>query len=190
MPQQKQATPKMQGPAEYHSRMLEIIKAWLPVLTVVVGALWGFYEYIETQKKAETTRLVQENTLASQRAEQSKRDGETRRIEAQKPFLELQFKTYVHAITLVGKLASIDIKSPDYQPIMDEFEMLYWADLGLVMDDGVLKAVNELRRSLEKNRNEPTHESDLNVKSGAEETITAIRESIRKGWNGIPSATF
>jgi hypothetical protein len=78
---------------------LAVTKAWLPVLTVVVGALWGLYEFIDTQKKAEVARVVQ-----------AKKDGETRRVEAQKPFLELQFKTYLATTGLIGRLVVLENK--------------------------------------------------------------------------------
>ena len=39
---------KAAEPAKYHSRLLDVVQSWLPVLTVVVGALWGLWTYIES----------------------------------------------------------------------------------------------------------------------------------------------
>lgn len=163
------------GPGEHHSSFLEIIKAWLPVLTVVVGALWGLYEYIDTEKKAESARVIQ-----------AKKDGETRRIEAQKPFLELQFKTYLATTALIGQLVILEDKQEEFRKLRNDLEKLYWSDLGLVMDESVLKAVTELRHALEKQDNQPSRDAALDVQAGAENVIFEIRNGIARGWNGVP----
>src|ERR1700730_3169972 len=142
--------PEKARPGEYHAPLLGVIKSWLPVLTVVVGALWGLYEYIDTQKKAETARVIQ-----------AKKDGETRRVEAQKPFLELQFKTYLATTGLIGRLVVLENKQAEFRNLKNELERLYWCDLGLVMDESVLKAVTALRHALEKHDNQPSREAAL-----------------------------
>jgi hypothetical protein len=54
---------------EYRSRVLDIARAWLPVLTVVIGAVWGLYEFIWNERKAETARLEQARTIEQQRVD-------------------------------------------------------------------------------------------------------------------------
>src|SRR5882757_3863363 len=94
---------KAAEPAKYHSRLLGVVQSWLPVLTVVIGALWGLWTYIESQKAAEELRLTQARAFEEQRQAQQKeadaqqrlqvaREANTRRVEAQKPFLTIVFR--------------------------------------------------------------------------------------------------
>ncbi len=161
--------------SEYRSAWLEVIKAWLPVLTVVVGALWGLYQYNQAQKNLEKAGRAQ-----------LEKDGTTRRIEAQKPFLELQFKTYLRINSLVAKLLLFKTESPEYRSVRAEFENLYWAELALVVDEASLKAVNELRGALRKDENASDSNTKLDVQAAALELTLAIRQSIRSGWYGVP----
>ena len=46
---------------EYRSRVLDIARAWLPVLTVVIGALWGLYEFIWNERKAAISSTSKES---------------------------------------------------------------------------------------------------------------------------------
>jgi hypothetical protein len=114
------------------------------------------------------------------------RDGTTRRIEAQKPFLELQFKTYLRINSLVAKLVLFKTESPEYRSVRAEFENLYWAELGLVVDEASLKAINELRHALGKDEQASDSKTKLDVQAVALELTLAIRQSIRSGWYGVP----
>ena len=53
---------------KYHVPLLAVIKAWLPVLTVVIGALWGLYEFIDTQKKLKPPALFRQRRMARRAA--------------------------------------------------------------------------------------------------------------------------
>jgi hypothetical protein len=182
---------------EYRSRVLDIARAWLPVLTVVIGALWGLYEFIWNERKAETARLEQARTIEQQRVEQAQeterqrraqaeKEAVTRRIEAQRPFLELQFKTYLRTTTLVGKLIVLDPTSADYQALRQEFDTLYWTELALVEDDNVSSAMVRLQADLSEYEKRPNDRTQIKV--SALRLAHAIRDSIRSGWQGSAPA--
>jgi hypothetical protein len=175
--------------------VLDIIKAWLPVLTVVIGALWGLYEFIANQKNAEKARLEQAKTIEQQRVEQAKeterqrqvqadKEATTRRIEAQRPFLELQFKTYLRTTALVGRLITFDPRTPDYQALKRDFDTLYWTELALVEDDNVSAAMVRLQAELNEYEKNPNDQTQIAPKVAALILAHAIRDSIRSGWQG------
>jgi hypothetical protein len=171
---------------------LNVIKAWLPVLTVVGAAVWSVYTYVGEQKRAETARLEQARTIEDQRqrqqrdAEQARLDqvekeAATRRIEAQKPFLELQFKTYLRTTELVGKIIHLKPNTPEYAAHRTDFSRLYWAELALVESVEVARAMVVLEGALIKYENDVTSGG---LHSAAIELAHAIRDSIRSGWKG------
>ena len=60
----------------------EAVTGWLSVVTVVIGALFGLYKYLEEQRSAQVASLRQAETLERARLAQAEKDNLTRRIEA------------------------------------------------------------------------------------------------------------
>jgi hypothetical protein len=67
----------------------------LPVLTIVGGALWALYTYLDHQSEVQREATRQAN-----------KEAITRRLEAQKPFLEKQLALYFEAAQIAGKLVT------------------------------------------------------------------------------------
>lgn len=175
--------------------LLDVIKAWLPVLTVVVAGVWSVYTYVSEQKRAETARLEQARTIEDQRQrqqrdaeqarlDQAQKEAATRRIEAQKPFLELQFKTYLRTTELAGKIIQLKPGTPEYAALRNDFSRLYWTELALVESMEVARAMIVLETALTKYENDGTGEG---LHSAAIGLAHAIRDSIRTGWKGEAS---
>jgi hypothetical protein len=166
----------------YHSKLLDFAKAWLSVLTVVGGALWGLYVYIANERRAEATRLEQTKALENERVAQAERDNVTRRIEAQKPYLQLQFATYLKTTELVGRLIQLKPDQDEYKALRKQFGTLYWSELALVEDIGVSSAMVHLEEALEAYEQKTRPSTDL--KPAALALAHAIRDSIQSGWQG------
>jgi hypothetical protein len=109
--------------------LLNLIQAWLPVLTVVVGALWGLYTFIDHQKE-----------VAREADRQQSQQAATRLLEAQKPFLEKQLALYFEAAQVVGKLVTLKPGDTEWGNNENRFWQLYWSELSMV-EDGTLKAL-------------------------------------------------
>ena len=176
--------------------LLDVIKAWLPVLTVVGAGVWSVYTYVGEQKRAETARLEQARTIEDQRQRQQKdaeqarldqveKEAATRRIEAQKPFLELQFKTYLRTTELAGKIIQLKPNTQEYGSLRNDFSRLYWTELALVESPDVARAMIVLEGALIEYENDGTSGG---LHSAAIELAHAIRDSIRSGWKGEASA--
>jgi lipase chaperone LimK len=166
----------------YHSKLLDMAKAWLSVATVVGGALWGLYVYVANEKKAEAIRLEQARTIEAERVAQAERDNATRRIEAQKPFLQQQFSTYLKTTALVGRIIQLQPDDDEYKALRKEFGALYWAELALVEDPNVSSAMVQLEDALVLKEKKTGAESG--PKNAALGLAHAMRDSIRSGWQG------
>jgi hypothetical protein len=86
----------------YSPAMLDILKAWLPSLTVVIRAIWTLYSYLDHRR--EIDRAV---------ALQAAHEGITRRIETQKSFLEKQLALYFETAQVTGNLATLKLGDKD-----------------------------------------------------------------------------
>jgi hypothetical protein len=75
--------------------LLALAQAWLPVLTAVIGALWGLILFINNQQQ-----------LADQANALSRKESASRWIEARKPFLEKQLSVYFEITQTAGKIVS------------------------------------------------------------------------------------
>jgi hypothetical protein len=182
---------------EYRSRLLDIIRAWLPVLTVVVGALWGLYTYIASQKAAEELRAQQAKAAEAERAErqgaaerqrlaQSEREDATRRIEAQKPFLTKQLELYFETASVVGKLVTLPREDGNgqYQAAKLRFYALYWSELSMVEHPNVEAAMAEFREALEAYDKEGSDVSKAAIQNAAYKLAHEIRDAIETAWSG------
>jgi hypothetical protein len=182
---------------KYGSRLLDIIQAWLPVLTVVGAALWGLYTYIASQRQAEALRLAQTRNLEEQRIAQQKdaeqqrlfqiqREANTRRIEAQKPFLTKQLDLYFETAKVVGRLITISRtnEGDEYERLKQRYYALYWSELSMVEHPNVERAMIEFRSAFERY---DTSNQKVDAERAAYKLAHAIREAIESAWGSAES---
>jgi hypothetical protein len=125
----------------------------LSILGAVVTFAWGVYQHVESGKK----------------------QAETRRIEATKPFLDRQLKLYTEATQSAATLATTEDPS-ERSAAMKRFWSLYWGELALVEDRGVEAAMVMLGKGLE--RGAPQQE----LKQLSLKLAHAARESLAGSW--------
>ena len=125
----------------------------LSILGAVVTFAWGVYQHVESGKK----------------------QAETRRIEATKPFPDRQLKLYTEATQSAATLATTEDPS-ERSAAMKWFWSLYWGELALVEDRGVEAAMVMLGKGLEKGG--PQQE----LKQLSLKLAHAARESLADSW--------
>jgi hypothetical protein len=153
--------------------ILGLIQAWLPVLTVVGGALWGLFTYLGHQSE------VQRQSKAD-----TDRDATTRRIEAQKPFLEKQLALYFETAQIAGKLVTLDAKSSEWGEAELRFWALYWSELSMVEHHQVEEAMAQFGDGLKAYKAEQNESTKGTIDSKALDLAHAIRSGIEEAWKG------
>ncbi|WP_162917088.1 ATP synthase subunit B family protein [Dongia deserti] len=119
------------------SSPLETTLKILPVLGACVTFMWGVW--------------VWKNNADDERAAataESIRYAESRRIEATRPFLEMQLKLYTEAAQVTSRIAT---GSGDTSADQRRFWELYTGELSMVEDGAVSKAMVEFGTALEGN---------------------------------------
>jgi hypothetical protein len=165
--------------------LLALIQGLLPTMTAIIGGLWIVFTYLDHQQDAQ-------NAAASR----AKQEASTRRIEAQRPFLEKQLSLYFETAQVTGRLVTL---SPDdekeWQRIESRFWSLYWSELSLVEDKIVEEAMvkfgarlNDYTSDRKKTNehNQPFNDAEKKrpLYQAAFELAHAIRASIETGWSG------
>jgi hypothetical protein len=164
--------------------VLALAQAWLPVLTVVGGALWALYTYLDHAKEAAKTLALSEKNLAIERNAQSERESRTRLIEAQKPFLDKQLNLYFETSQVVGRLVTEDLSSSNWTKDRARFEELYWSELTMVEHAEVASAMVEFRSVL---RSNPINMDTL--RTSALTLAHALRRGIEESWGNSAVTT-
>jgi hypothetical protein len=159
-------------PATQTQSMLGIVQGWLPVLTVVVGAMWALYTYIDHQKEIER-----------EAARQAAKEAVTRKLEVQKPFLEKQLALYFEAAQVTGRLATRKPGDKVWEDNEDRFWQLYWSELSMVETRAVEAAMVKVGATLLDYKKSPENEETKRAFAGAiYELAHAIRDGIESAW--------
>jgi hypothetical protein len=161
----------------YSHGLLGLAQAYLPVLTVVGGALWGLFTYLDHAKEAAKTLAASEQNLTIERRNQSERESRTRLIEAQKQFLDKQLDLYLETSKVVGRLVSEDLNFNNWESDRLRFEELYWSELTMVEHTEVASAMVEFRTALQ-----PIIEKRSKLYSAPQQTTegrTKLEEEVR-----------
>jgi hypothetical protein len=149
-----------------------VIQVWLPILTVVVGGLWGLFTYIEAQKSAQQQRQFEQDKLA--RASEQ---------EAQQPFLRKQLELYLETSQVIGKLVTLDPAQGEWKTAETRYWALYWSELSLVEHEIVKKAMQKYAGALSAYKDAPSAQSRDALQNNTYQLAVALREGISSSWS-------
>ena len=152
--------------------VLQIIKNWLPVLTIVVGAIWGLYQYIDHQKEIERQAQFQANQAR-----------DTRSFEIRKPFLDKQLTLYFEAAAVAGYLATeMEPTNPDWDKKVARFSQLNFGEIPTVSSPEVEAAMEKMWTAVENFQQNPNLVSLRTMKIDASQTLARV---IHKDIEGV-----
>jgi hypothetical protein len=162
---------------ETKSHLLTIFEKWLPSLTVVVGAVWGLYTFVDHQKQLEREARRQADSAQ-----------ESRNFEARKPFLEKQLALYLEVSKLSGYLVTHQPTDADWHANFVRHEAMYWSDLAMVQSPAVETAMADLARALviysdgSVTNQEEKERRQTEAAAAASRLAHAIRQDLEGTW--------
>ena len=117
----------------------------------------------------------------------------SRRIEAQKPFLEKQLGLYFEAAKITGKLVTLTPDDTEWAASRQRFWELYWSELSLVEDNAVESSMVKFGNHLsayEASAKQPTDKANLQsaLHSATFHLAHALRSSLESEWSRTGSA--
>lgn len=112
--------------------VLKIIEKWLPILTLVVGAGWALYQYIDHQKQVERQTELQ-----------VRQARDARSFETRKPFLDKQLALYFETTALAGWLAAEnDPTLGEWKIKLNRFAQIFFGELPMIASANVQDAMS------------------------------------------------
>jgi uncharacterized membrane protein YraQ (UPF0718 family) len=168
---------------------LEIAKAWLPILTAVIGGLWVFYQYLDKQSADQRQQTDRRLELERQASINQTKEQQSRLLEAQRPFLVKQLDLYFETASVVGKLVSIDPSSSEWENLERRFWALYWSELSMVEHRVVEQAMKRFGDALKQFKQTKNAEDMSKMQSAAYELAHSIRSGIEAAWGNTITGT-
>lgn len=141
------------------SRTAETMLKLLPVLGACITFVWGVWVWKDN---------ADEERMAA--AAEAERYAESRRIEATKPFLEMQLELYTEAARVTSRIAN----SGD-QGAIGRFWELYYGELALVENNEVAKAMVDFGKALKAGEKGRLESLSLAL-------TRSMRKSLAKSW--------
>jgi hypothetical protein len=141
------------------------------ILTTIVGALWAFWLFTVSQR--------QKNTAD---AEDAARRAETRKLESQKPFLELKLKIYVEATQIMGALIGEPVNTPAWMASYRKFWSFYWSELSMVESEEIEQIMIKLGDAVKEYHDSDGERAKLKLRNRSYELAHQIRTEIELAW--------
>lgn len=139
--------------AKTTSESIEAYSKIILAVVAVLGFIWGIYQYADTNAKL----------------------GDTRRVEAMKPYLERQLKLYTEATQVASQIATSDDEGA-VAKATTRFWELYWGELALVEDVGVEGAMKSFGDAILASKDKAM------LKKSSLSLAHACRDSLSKSW--------
>jgi hypothetical protein len=157
--------------SERATQFLRSIRRWQPLLILVGGVIWTigtaavagwwtYYTFNQNRIEDQTARELAQRNLDKTRAETEHIAAQTRKLEAQRPFLQKQLDIYLETMQTAGKLTNFSImpNTPDWDDNVKRFWQLRWGELEMVGDAGLMQAARRVAEQLNEVEFKPNRE--------------------------------
>jgi hypothetical protein len=141
------------------SRILDAALKILPVVGACVTFAWGVWVWKDNADEARAAA-----------AAETVRYAESRRIEATRPFLEMQLKLYTEAALIASRIAHTSDEGT-----VGRFWELYYGELALVENNDVAKAMVDFGNALKTGKRTGLENLSLAL-------TRSMRKSLAKSW--------
>lgn len=183
------------------TRFLRAVRRWQPFFILVGGAIWtggtalvaGVWTYYTFQ--AERTEHAadaaqQQRNIDQTRASAEKTAAETRKLEAQRPFLQKKLDIYFEAAQVAGRLTDWTLSSdnPDWKENARRFWALRWSELEMVGDAGIREAARRVGEQITEAEHNPARDRH-DLRWMVECLSDELRFSLEHSWGYRPDAS-
>jgi len=144
-------------------------------MTAIGGGLWVSWTYLDHQKEQRVHQARQLQT-----------DNLTRRLVAQKPFIDEQLARYIETAKVVGRLAATNnFKEKQWNEDILRFEQLYWTELSMVEDEQVkhgMQTFGKKLRYIDEKVYPLSKEEQSELQNLSYSLALALKKSIEQSW--------
>jgi len=141
-------------------RLAEALKAWLPIVTVVVGGLWAAFVYFDSRdppaKAAAATPVAAANPQVDQR----------------------KFAVFTEASQLAATLANTPAGTEGWATAEARFLQLYWGEMSIYEKGEVENRMVKFRKALEAHKAAPGDDTSADLKDASLKLAHALRDEL------------
>jgi hypothetical protein len=171
------------------TEIVSVIKDLVTCFATIASAIWIVKTYLDHQEEAQEQRSNQEKRDNQARETQLEKDNKAREFEARKPFNDRQLAVYSDTAEVIGRLATTeDPNGPEWDENIKRFYQLFWAELSMVEDNSVKKAMmtysshlQEIIESAPEKR--ASTESFQKLEQRTYRLASTLRASIESSWD-------
>lgn len=143
-------------------RLADTLKAWLPIVTVVVGGAWAAFVYFDSREppaKAAVTAPAPAPT-ANPQVDQRK------------------FAVFTEASQLAATLANTPVGTEGWTTAEARFLQLYWGEMSIYEKGEVENRMVKFRKALEAHKATPTDDTSTDLKDASLRLAHALRDEL------------
>jgi hypothetical protein len=154
--------------SERSTQFLRSIRRWQPLLILVGGVIWTvgtgvvagwwtYHTYNAARIEHQTDSQQEQRNLDQTRADTEQIAAETRKLEAQRPFLQKKLDIYFEAVHVAGMLTdpAITVDSAGWKENTKRFWELRWSELEMVGDPAIRDAARRIAEQITEVNHDP-----------------------------------
>lgn len=146
-------------------RLLDLLKAWLPIVTLIVGAAWAAFVYFDQRdpRPAKPASVA----AAPAPAPAANPDLERRKI-----------ATFTEVSQLAATLANEPVESEAWKAAETRFRTLYWGEMSIHEKGAVEDRMVKFGRALDAHKAAPSPETSADLKDASLKLAHALRDEL------------
>ncbi|MCA1423933.1 hypothetical protein I6F21_08640 [Bradyrhizobium sp. NBAIM03] len=165
------------------------VAAWT-IAGAVIAGVWKVYEFQTEQARLLSESLAKQAEVIAERDEARSQAALTRRIEAQKPFLQKKLDLFFETIQQAQRLTEweLDPKDETWKQATKRFWELRWGELEMVGDAGVRNAARLVGQQITETEEFPSRDRH-DLRWAVECLADELRFAIEHAWGIDRNAT-
>jgi hypothetical protein len=142
-------------------RLADVLKAWLPIVTVAVGGAWAAFVYFDSRDPPAKAAVASAPApAANPQVDQRK------------------FAVFTEASQLAATLANTPVTAEGWGPAEARFLQLYWGEMSIYEKGEVENRMVKFKRALEAHKAGPTDDTSADLKSASLNLAHALRDEL------------
>ena len=145
-------------------QVLDRLKAWLPIVTVIVGAAWAAFVYFDQRDPPARPAAVAAGTAP---ATATNPELERRKIAA-----------FTEVSQLAATLANEPVESETWKTAETRFRTLYWGEMSIHEKGAVEDRMVKFGRALDAHKDAPSPETSADLREASLKLAHALRDEL------------
>jgi hypothetical protein len=137
-------------------RALDLLKAWLPIVTVAAGGAWAVFVYFDGREKPPPVAAAPANPDVDRR----------------------KFTVFTEVSQTAATLANTAVGTSDWAAAEDRFWKLYWGEMSIYEKGEVENRMVKFGKALKAHKAQPSDDTSSDLKDASLKLAHALRDEL------------